>query len=410
MTRYLKHGLSIILMLGCLLPAAQALADVKIEGDSATYTSIQQAYDNAQDQDIIQVQSMWYAEDCNFNRNINVTITGGYNQDFTNNSLDDFVLVGDLNITGGEVTLGKMVVGDQGLDTDSPTGTIIINADDAYTNSQEVTLTLSAADTESGLKRMQFSNDNVTYSTPEQYTTTKNWTLTTGDGEKIVYVKYEDVAGNWSVPFTDTINLNAALPEPPTGLSGISGDGIATLNWTANSESDLAGYNVYRSQTSGSDYVQVNISLVTQNAYQDSGLTNGVTYYYVVTAVDESDNESQYSEEVNTSSFIINSFTIEEGDYTNVNEITLLINSNSNYELFISEDPLFTNCLAVSYAQEIAYVLSSVDGNKTVYVKFRNNATNQEQTESNQIILDTTLPQMTILSPTSGSTVSGRTN
>jgi hypothetical protein len=90
------------------------------------------------------------------------------------------------------------------FDTTLPTGTITINSGAAYTNSTSVTLSLSCSDA-NGCSQMRFSNNNVTYSTPESYATTKTWTLTTGTGTKTVYAKFKDNAGNWSNPFTDTI-------------------------------------------------------------------------------------------------------------------------------------------------------------------------------------------------------------
>ena len=91
-----------------------------------------------------------------------------------------------------------------------PTGTIKINDDTPYTNSTSVTLTLSAQDNDggSGLSQMRFSNDNVNWSTPEAYATTNIWTLSEGDGEKAVYVKFKDVAGNWSQSYSDSIILD----------------------------------------------------------------------------------------------------------------------------------------------------------------------------------------------------------
>lgn len=100
-------------------------------------------------------------------------------------------------------------------DTSPPTGSIKINNGTQYTNSTGITLTLSAQDSGSGMgagAQMQFSNDNTTYSIPEAYNTTKAWTLTTGDGAKTVYVKFKDVAGNWSVPYSTSIILDATKP------------------------------------------------------------------------------------------------------------------------------------------------------------------------------------------------------
>lgn len=90
---------------------------------------------------------------------------------------------------------------------------------------------------------------------------------------------------------------NLIPPLAPTGLSAAAGDGTVWLNWNDNTEADLAGYNVYRSTTSGSGYAKINGSLVSSSAYEDSSAGNGTTYYYVVTAVDTLSNESDFSNE-----------------------------------------------------------------------------------------------------------------
>ena len=96
------------------------------------------------------------------------------------------------------------------IDLTLPTGTIIINGGAASTESPNVTLTLSCSDNIS-CSQMQFSNDDTTYSTPEAVGTSKAWTLSGWNGNKTVYVKYKDTAGNWSNSFTDDILLNAPL-------------------------------------------------------------------------------------------------------------------------------------------------------------------------------------------------------
>lgn len=122
-------------------------------------------------------------------------------------------------------------------DTTPPTGTIKINNDAAYTKSTSVTLNLSATDSGSGMgtgAQMQFSNDDTTYSTAEAYATTKSWTLTSGDGTKTVYVKYKDVAGNWSSAFSDTILLDTTIPTTTSsGIDSLWHTGNVTVTLTA---------------------------------------------------------------------------------------------------------------------------------------------------------------------------------
>lgn len=89
-------------------------------------------------------------------------------------------------------------------------------------------------------------------------------------------------------------------PAAPAGVRVAPGDTAAYLSWDANKESDLAGYNVYRSETAGGTRTKVNSSLVSKATayFTNTGLVNGKTYYYRITAVDTSNNESEMSTEV----------------------------------------------------------------------------------------------------------------
>lgn len=68
----------------------------------------------------------------------------------------------------------------------------------------------------------------------------------------------------------------------PTNLTATAGDAKVTLNW--NAVTDATGYNVKRSTTAGGPYTTI-ASNVSGISYVNSGLTNGTTYYYVVTAI-----------------------------------------------------------------------------------------------------------------------------
>ena len=68
------------------------------------------------------------------------------------------------------------------------------------------------------------------------------------------------------------------------------------LSWAPSSSTDVVAYNVYRSIVSGEQYIQ--IGRVTGTAFTDNNVSQGMTYFYVVTAVTSSGEESGYSAEV----------------------------------------------------------------------------------------------------------------
>jgi hypothetical protein len=68
------------------------------------------------------------------------------------------------------------------------------------------------------------------------------------------------------------------------------------LTWEA-SRSKVAGYNVYRSTASGTNYRKINSSPIQKLAYTDDTVQSGVTYRYVIRATDALGNESSNSPE-----------------------------------------------------------------------------------------------------------------
>lgn len=98
-------------------------------------------------------------------------------------------------------------------DTTPPQGTVTINTGAAYTDSVQVTLTLSATDDGgSGLADMAFSTDGVNWCDSEPYTTSTAFELPDGDGNKTVYVQFRDGAGNVSAAASASIVLDTTAP------------------------------------------------------------------------------------------------------------------------------------------------------------------------------------------------------
>ncbi|EFM10095.1 glycoside hydrolase family 30 [Paenibacillus curdlanolyticus YK9] len=88
--------------------------------------------------------------------------------------------------------------------------------------------------------------------------------------------------GNWAA--IDDFEIYSYAPATPAGLQATGGDAQATLQWTANTEYDIASYNVYQD----GQFVQN----VTGQSVVIPSLTNGQTYSFTVSAVDTDGNES----------------------------------------------------------------------------------------------------------------------
>lgn len=114
------------------------------------------------------------------------------------------------------------------------------------------------------------------------------------------FVKSVDTTGNESAASNSVFTMNDTIsPLAPIGLAvnGKTSDSSgsspnALLTWSPNSESDLAGYNVY------ANLAKKNGSLITDTSYTVSNLAANVVYSFQITAVDTSNNESPKSQAV----------------------------------------------------------------------------------------------------------------
>src|ERR1051326_8758522 len=79
--------------------------------------------------------------------------------------------------------------------------------------------------------------------------------------------------------------------NPPAGVVSRSGDRSVVLHWDRNTDPDLASYRVYRSLNSTGPFTAQGAA-VTAPGFCDLAVNNGQTYYYQVTALSTSSQES----------------------------------------------------------------------------------------------------------------------
>nr|WP_245946532.1 glycoside hydrolase family 6 protein [Paenibacillus cellulosilyticus] len=169
----------------------------------------------------------------------------------------------------------------------------------ATAGNAQVTLSWSASSgaTSYNVKRATTSGGTyTTVATGVTGTTYTNTGLTNGTTYYYVVSAVNSVGeSSNSSQASATPVASATVPAAPTGLTATAGNAQVVLAWTAST--GATSYNVKRATTSGGTYTTVATG-VTGTTYTNTGLTNGTTYYYVVSAVNsvgESSNSSQAS-------------------------------------------------------------------------------------------------------------------
>ena len=95
------------------------------------------------------------------------------------------------------------------------------------------------------------------------------------------------------------LNVDLTPPAAPSGLAVTdSTDGTIILLWDKNTEADILHYRVYGGTATAPTTVLESTTSAIDTTITIAGLVNGIKYYFRITAVDSSGNESVYSAEV----------------------------------------------------------------------------------------------------------------
>ncbi len=180
--------------------------------------------------------------------------------------------------------------------TGGAAGTLSVSPGSANLGSVAVgsSKTMSATLTASGASVLVSS---ATTTSSEFTVSGASFPLTIASGKSAaVTVKFSP---NSSGTASGKLSFTSSASNAPTVVS-LTGTGIATatheaaLAWKSSS-STVSGYNVYRGTHTGGPYSKVNSSLNSGTSYSDTSVQAGQTYYYVVTGVNSSGQESSYS-------------------------------------------------------------------------------------------------------------------
>ena len=258
-----------------------------------------------------------------------------------------------------------------------------------------VALTLSASGS-NPIASMRFSNDNVTWSAWEAYATAKAWTLAGGDGVRTVYFQVRDSVGMVSGVFSDTIALDTTAPT-----------GNIMINFGAAYANAVAATLSLAASDAGSGLGEMRFS--NDNATWTPWEAYGLSKAWTLPAGEGAktvyaqfrDNVGRVSSSVNDTIVLdtvapTGSVTINGGAaFANSPAVTLAL-SASDAGSGVAQ-MRFSNDNATwspweNYAATKAWSLMVGDGQKTVYVQFRDGAMNGSSSYSDTIRLDATPP------------------
>jgi peptidase M28-like protein/type IX secretion system substrate protein len=129
------------------------------------------------------------------------------------------------------------------------------------------------------------------------YTTTETTLLVNDLEDGVLYyfgLAAVDEDENYSLVNEQT-GTPQEIPVAPTNLVADPGWLSIDLSWEANSELDLAGYYIFKTNVPDSEPVQINTEPYLESTYHDTDVVPGTYYYYKVRAVDQDENVSDQS-------------------------------------------------------------------------------------------------------------------
>lgn len=162
----------------------------------------------------------------------------------------------------------------------------------------------NVSDDDTTVAEMRFSDDGSTWGSWEPFAGSKNWSLSSGDGQKTVYAQFRNTV-HMTTTISDTIILDTTAPT----VSASSPDSTMSLSFSVDWSGDDAGSGVdsfdvqYRVGSGGAWTDWLTDTTATSadfGPHTPEAVQRGETYYFRVRARETAGNDSSYAAETYT--------------------------------------------------------------------------------------------------------------
>ncbi|MDH4222836.1 MAG: fibronectin type III domain-containing protein [candidate division Zixibacteria bacterium] len=193
-----------------------------------------------------------------------------------------------------------------------------------------------------------------------------------------------------------------SVPPTPRNIEVKVGDQRIVLSWDISDTTEIEKYKIYRADTSGVTPSLYDSTVNTQ--YTDRSVKNGREYFYQISAMDRNGFEGYKSSIVSARSNLYGIIINENRNLTNSLNVTLrLIAPVSTIYMMIGNDSLFSNSTWENFLVTRNWVLEAGDGEKKVYVRYKDQDGNETSDfYQDKIILDTQAQIFSLTEDTEG--------